>query len=537
MQKQLVICDSEPLYARRLADYFLKKETDCDIRTYSSAHLMSEAMSDAKALILIADEGIYEEIKAKYESFLNICEKIFVLTKNNEFVNGNLRAVRKYDRAEILYNLVFNGSSDNISDSKKTHLKETNKNREISKGLTKQPESYKDTKIKIKNKVLEKLIVMGEISDNETLKVIDESIDESMDEEGGTLNGIRRSDLRNVIFYSIRGLDILEELINDESISEIMVNGENNIFYEKEGTLFCFNKCFDSRQQLIDIIQKIAAWANRTVNMSSPIVDARLDNGSRVNAVLEPVSIDGPTLTIRRFPKSPLTSEKLISIGAVSEEIMDFLRKLVFSGYNIIISGSTGSGKTTFLNVLTSFIPTDERIISIEDVAELKIMGIKNLVRLEARNANTDGLNEITIRDLIKTALRMRPDRIIVGEVRGDEAIDMIQSFNVGQDGSMSTIHANSAEDALYRLEMLMMLSGNDIPLNAIRRQISIGADIIIQLTRLKDKSRKLMEVSEVCGLKDGVFSVNPIYRYENGEFVRTGELKNTYKLKKAGMM
>ena len=313
-----------------------------------------------------------------------------------------------------------------------------------------------------------------------------------------------------------------------------MVNSENMIFYEKNGKLLNSYKCFDSKEQLLDIIRKIVSDANRTVNVSSPIVDARLKNGSRVNVVLEPVSINGPTLTIRRFPKNPITAEKLIMTGSISEEIVNFLRKAVFAGYNIIISGSTGSGKTSFLNILTSFIPKDERIITIEDSAELKIMGIENLVRLESRNATSDGTNEITIRDLIKAALRMRPDRIIVGEVRGDESIDMIQSFTVGQEGSMSTIHANSAEDALYRLEMLMMLGKIEMPLAAIRRQISIGVDLIVHLGRLKSGERKLLEICEVTGMDGDSIATNTLYKYKGNEFIKLSDMKNTYKLEKA---
>ncbi|MDO4187968.1 MAG: ATPase, T2SS/T4P/T4SS family [Lachnospiraceae bacterium] len=325
-------------------------------------------------------------------------------------------------------------------------------------------------------------------------------------------------------------------MLADESVTEIMVNGENTIFYERNGKLYRSDKRFDSKEQLNDIIGKIVSYANRTVNMRTPIVDARLKNGSRVNVVMEPISIDGTALTIRRFKDTPLTAENLINGGSVSSEIMLLLSKLVHAGYNILISGSTGSGKTTLLNILTGYIPKDERIITIEDSAELRITGIDNLVRMETRNASSDGGGEIHIRDLIRAALRMRPDRIIVGEVRGSEAIDMLQSFSVGQDGSMSTIHANSSEDALYRLEMLLMMGDLNMPLSAMRRQISIGVDIIVHIGRMKDKSRKVLEVREVLGYELENVKTHLLYRYENSNFVKYGDVQNTYKLERAAL-
>jgi len=350
------------------------------------------------------------------------------------------------------------------------------------------------------------------------------------------------------IFNSIRGLDVLEEYLKDDSISEIMVNGYKNIFIERKGRLYKSDKVFDSAETLSDIIQKIVALANRTVNMASPIVDARLMDGSRVNVVLDPISLDGPALTIRRFPNVPMGVNELIMAGAVNEEIMEFLKKLVRAKYNILISGGTGSGKTTFLNIISGFIDETERIITIEDSAELKLMGIKNLVRLETRNSNMNSCSEITIRDLIKSALRMRPDRIIVGEVRGEEAIDMLQSMNVGIDGSLSTIHANSGHDALSRLEVMIMLN-KDIPLKAIRRQIESGVDIIIQLSRLRDSSRKLISIEEVTGMKDDTIITSVLYRFtedkisEDGDntvrgyFEKVNDIQRDYKLRKAGFL
>lgn len=512
MKKILAIVDSEQLFARRLANYISKfNVAEYEIGIFTSAEIFMSTINGTVVDLLVADSVNYERLcELDFRSKLLI-DNIKILGDETDihffYEEGNY--IYKYQSAKIICNLIFGNNCLGI------------KNEETV--------SNKDLKLIVKNKVQEKLIRLGECNDNETLKVIDECIDnESIGES-------YKKELRNSVFYAVRGLDVLEEFISDESITEIMVNGENKIFYEREGRLVSSHKSFDSRDQLRDIIQKIVSSANRVVNLSSPIVDARLADGSRVNVVLDPISLSGPILTIRRFPTDPLTAEKLIAYSAVSEEIMNMLRKLVYAGYNILVSGSTGSGKTTFLNILSGYIPKDERIITIEDSAELKIMGIDNLVRLESRNANLEGCLKITIRDLIRSALRMRPDRIIVGEVRGDEAIDMIQAFTVGQEGSMSTIHANSASDALYRLEMLMMLGGVDMPLNAIRRQISIGVDIIIHLGRLKDKSRKLLEICEVTDFRDGEIITSPLYRFDGIKFVKTNDICRTYKLEKAG--
>ena len=337
----------------------------------------------------------------------------------------------------------------------------------------------------------------------------------------------------------------MQELTDDPKVTEIMINGYDHIFLERAGRLYRWDKKFESKEKLEDVIQQIVAKCNRTVNEASPIVDARLENGSRVNIVLQPVALNGPIVTIRRFPERPFLMDDLMGFGAINEEAVDFLRKLVIAGYNIFISGGTGSGKTTFLNALSDFIPKGERIITIEDSAELQIVGVDNLVRLETRNANVEGCSEITIRDLIKSSLRMRPDRIIVGEVRGAEAIDMLQALNTGHDGSLSTGHANSAADMLARLET-MILMGMDLPIPAIRGQLASGIDIIVHLGRLRDKSRKVLEIAEVLDYEDGEIKLQPLYRFieeaENsegkiiGRIERENSLVHTEKLRSAGI-
>ena len=337
----------------------------------------------------------------------------------------------------------------------------------------------------------------------------------------------------------------MQELTDDPKVTEIMINGYDHIFLERAGRLYRWEKSFESKEKLEDVIQQIVAKCNRTVNEASPIVDARLENGSRVNIVLPPVALNGPIVTIRRFPEKPFLMDDLMRFGAINEETVGFLRKLVIAGYNIFISGGTGSGKTTFLNALSDFIPKDERIITIEDSAELQIVGVDNLVRLETRNANVEGCSEITIRDLIKSSLRMRPDRIIVGEVRGAEAIDMVQALNTGHDGSLSTGHANSAVDMLARLET-MILMGMDLPIPAIRGQLASGIDIIVHLGRLRDKSRKVLEIAEVLGYMDGEIKLQSLYRFieegENsegkiiGKFERENTFVHTEKLRAAGI-
>jgi len=318
----------------------------------------------------------------------------------------------------------------------------------------------------------------------------------------------------------MRRLDVLQPLIDDKSITEIMINGPDSIFIERDGRVSKLNVKFESRRKLEDVIQTIVSRVNRTVNEASPIVDARLPDGSRVNVVLPPIALNGPVVTIRKFPEKPMTIEQLIKYGSITEEVAEVLERLVKAKYNIFICGGTGSGKTTFLNALSNFIPKDERIVTIEDSAELQITGVENIVRLETRNANTEGKGEITIRDLIRTSLRMRPERIIVGEVRGKEALDMLQAMNTGHDGSLSTGHANSTKDMLSRLET-MVLSGAEMPLEAIRQQIASAIDIIIHLGRLRDKSRRTLEITEVVEYKNGQIVLNPLY-----EFVEEGKLR-----------
>ena len=360
--------------------------------------------------------------------------------------------------------------------------------------------------------LMEQLDVSRELSDDEILGVIDELILTQARELFLSLK--EKVELRQELFCSVRKLDVLQELIDDESVTEIMVNGPDHIFVERGGKLTRWNKVFTSEEKLEDVIQQIVGRCNRVVNESMPIVDARLENGARVNAVVYPVALNGPILTIRRFPDDPITMEKLIAFGSITEECAQFLKKLVQARYSIVIGGGTGSGKTTFLGAVTEYIPKDERLITIEDNAELKIRGIDNLVCLEAKMANMAGAVSVTIRDLIRSALRMRPDRIIVGEVRGGEAVDMLQSLNTGHDGSLSTLHANSSQDMLSRIET-MTLMGIDLPLEAIRRQIASGVDILVHLGRMRDKSRKLLEITEVCGFENGEIQTRPLYRWE----------------------
>lgn len=317
--------------------------------------------------------------------------------------------------------------------------------------------------------------------------------------------------LKTEIYHAIRGLDILEELLSDETVTEIMVNGPSHIFYERAGKLYLWEKQFSSEERLRDVIQKMAAGANRVVNEASPIADTRLSDGSRVNIVLPPAALDGPAVTIRKFARVPYTMERLVEIGAITEEAREYLLQAVQLRRNIFISGGTGSGKTTFLNALSAYIPKEERVITIEDAAELQIQNIPNLVRLEVRNANTEGCSAVTVRDLIKTALRMRPSRIIVGEVRGAEALDMLQAMNTGHEGSLSTGHANSAEDMLSRLET-MVLQGSEIPLFAVRKQIASAIDIFVQLHRRRDGSRGVVQICENDGLHEGEIKLRPVF-------------------------
>lgn len=362
----------------------------------------------------------------------------------------------------------------------------------------------------------ENLDLMHSISDEELLEFVEATVFDYAEE-----NKIKSKDIKYLvdrIYNSFRGYDILQPLIDDKDITEIMINNHKEIFIEKNGTTSQVDIKFDNEQKLEDIIQSIVSKVDRVVNESSPIVDARLKDGSRVNVVLPPIALKGPVMTIRKFPDDPLMIEDLVAFGSITSEAADFLRDLVISKYNVFIGGGTGSGKTTFLNVLSNFIPRNERIITIEDSAELQIKSVPNLVSLETRNANTEGKGEISIRELIKSSLRMRPDRIIVGEVRGAEALDMLQAMNTGHDGSLSTGHANSTKDMLSRLET-MVLSGAELPIEVIRQQISSAIDIMIHLTRLRDNTRKVVAISEVLDVENGEVILNPLY-----EFVETGE-------------
>lgn len=395
-------------------------------------------------------------------------------------------------------------------------------------------------KKRIREIVAEQLNEKMQVDDEELYDMIDNGIQEAA--KGEYLPLKEKILLRSRIFDSFRRLDILQELVDDPQITEIMVNGREHIFVEKQGSMEEWGKAFESEEQLEDMIQQIVSRVNRIVNMASPIADARLEDGSRVHVVLPPVALDGPVVTIRKFPE-PITMKRLLSLGAISEEAADFLKKLVLSRYNIFISGGTGSGKTTFLNALSSFIPESERIITIEDSAELQIQQIPNLVRLETKNANAEGEGAIGIGELIRASLRMRPDRIIVGEVRGKEAFDMLSAFNTGHDGSLSTGHGNNARDMLSRLET-MVLMGADLPLQAIRSQISSAIDVMVHLGRLRDGSRKVLSITEVGGMENGEIVLNHLFRYEEsgegkkrveGRLQKVGGLKADAKLGAAG--
>lgn len=385
----------------------------------------------------------------------------------------------------------------------------------------------------IREGVLERMDFSKEVPDAELQELIARQI--AREKSANTLSLNQRISLEQRVYNSLRKLGVLQELLEDEDVTEIMVNGASHIFYEKNGQFCQYPHCFSSEEKLQDVIQQMVGKHNRVVNLSSPIVDTRLEDGSRVNIVLTPIAIDGSAISIRKFGKTPLDMEALISRETLSKEMAEFLKQLVEARYNLFISGGTSSGKTTFLNALSAFIPREERIITIEDSAELQLQGIPNLVRLETRNSNTEGMKAITARELIHTALRMRPDRIIVGECRGEEALDMLQAMNTGHDGSLSTGHANSPQDMLNRLET-MVLMGMDLPLAAVRQQIASGIDVLVHLERGRDKCRRVVEISEVLGVTNGVIRLNKLYEYQNG-WKKTGELKNTMKMMSIGML
>lgn len=396
----------------------------------------------------------------------------------------------------------------------------------------------------VKKIVGESVDLSKDISDEEIRDLITNVVFEKSKQFYMTVS--EKQEISEAVFNSMRRLDVLQPIIDDETVTEIMVNGANDIFIEQDGRTKKLDVRFESTEKLEDVIQSIVSKVNRSVNESSPIVDARLKDGSRVNVVLAPIALNGPIMTIRKFSNTPMTIERLINFGSLTQETADVLKRMVQAKYNIFICGGTGSGKTTFLNALSNFIPKDERIITIEDSAELQITGVDNIVKMETRNANTEGKGEINIRDLIKASLRMRPERIIVGEVRGAEALDMLQAMNTGHDGSLSTGHANSSRDMLSRLET-MVLSGAIMPLEAIRQQIASAIDIIVHLGRIRDKSRKVLEISEILGYRDGNIQLNPLYEFveegesEDGRVIGTlkrteNEMVNTLKFKMAGI-
>lgn len=396
----------------------------------------------------------------------------------------------------------------------------------------------------IKQYVTENL-PLSKIEDEELETQIEEIVTQKIGDMYCSID--QRVSIVQQVYSSIRGFGLLDSIISDDTITEVMINGPENIFIEQNGRLFKLDKQFESQRRLEDIIQRIVGLAGREVNQANPICDTRLPDGSRVNVVLPPIALCGPTITIRKFSKTPMTIERLIAYGSITQEIADKLQLLVKAKYNIFISGGTGSGKTTFLNALSNYIPKDERVITIEDSAELQITGVENLVSLETRNANASGAGQITIRDLIKSSLRMRPERIVVGEVRGGEALDMLQAMNTGHDGSLSTGHANSTDDMLSRLETMVLQGAAGLPLEAIRQQIASAVDIIIHLSRLRDKSRKTMEITEVVGYENGRIILNPLYVFEedekstidkvSGSLNRTkNPMKNDFKLKLAGI-
>lgn len=396
----------------------------------------------------------------------------------------------------------------------------------------------------LRQKILTKLDLTRDTGDEELEGLIYKEVGAYSRTQGLSLT--QREQFEKEIYHSLRKLDVLQELVEDPLVTEIMVNGPDHIFFEKDGRVCQWDRQFYSKEKLEDVIQQIVAAGNKLVNEANPIVDTRLRDGSRVNIVLSPIAIDGSAITIRKFPEQPMRMEQLIQLGAVSAEVAAFLKQLVQGGYNLFISGGTGAGKTTFLNALSEFIPSGERVITIEDSAELQIQSVPNLIRLETRNANMEGVREISIRDLIRTSLRMRPNRIIIGECRGAETLDMLQAMNTGHDGSISTGHANSSQDMLKRLET-MVLMGMDLPIPAIRAQIASGINILVHLGRLRDCSRKLLNVDEIDGIKDGEIRTHSIYQFVEtsagqegkviGTWEKTGVLQNTEKLKEAGLL
>ena len=382
----------------------------------------------------------------------------------------------------------------------------------------------------LRRKLMERIDIASEPDDGEVLEEIDRLI--LGEEETRYLPVAQKAELRRQLFYSVRRLDVLQELLEDAGITEIMVNGYQHIFVERNGRIERYGKSFTSAEKLEDVIQQIVGRCNRVVNEQNPIVDARLENGDRVNVVMKPVALNGPILTIRRFPDHAITMEDLIAKESITREAATFLEHLVKARYSILIGGGTSSGKTTFLNALSNAIPHEERIITIEDSAELQIQGVENLVRLEAKPANMEGNREITIRDLIRTALRMAPDRIIVGEIRGEEAVDLLQAWNTGHDGSLGTAHANSTKDMISRVET-MVLMGMELPLEAVRRQIASGVELLVHLERARDGKRQVAEIAEILGFAEGEVRMHGLYKREKDQLKKTGELAHREKLER----
>ncbi len=396
--------------------------------------------------------------------------------------------------------------------------------------------------LELKRQVLDRVDLSREVPDEEMQDLIDEVVLSYGKEQQITLN--EKCRMKKELFHALRKMDVLQELLDEPGVTEIMVNGMDGIFLERNGSLTRWEKNFYSRERILDIIQQMTGACNRIVNESQPIVDARLENGDRLHVVLPPVAVNGPIITIRRFPESPVTMEKLLEMGSLSQEEALFLKDAVQAGYSILIAGGTGSGKTTFLNALSEYIPEGERVIVIEDTAELQIQNVENLVRLETRTSGVEDCREITVRDLIRASLRMRPTRLIVGEVRGAEAFELLTCLNTGHDGSFSTCHANSTRDTVSRLET-MVLMGMELPLQAIRRQIASGIDLIVYLGRLRDKSRRLLEITEVTGMEGEQVELNPLFLFrETGEVSgricgiqeKTGDMINIEKFQRAGI-
>ena len=405
---------------------------------------------------------------------------------------------------------------------------------------------FETEKKRLFKQLMDKLSNLSGLTDTEIEEIIEKTV---LDRDNGIyLSVAEKQKLKQELFHSFRGLDVLSTLLEDTDISEIMINGQNTVFVEKNGRLYKRDEVFESEERLRNVIQQIVSSCNRIVNETVPIVDARLEDGSRVNVVLPPIALNGAVMTIRKFPKEFFTMERLIEMNSITEEAARFLELLVKAKYNIFISGGTGSGKTTFLNVLSNYIPEEDRVITIEDSAELQLHGIPNLVRLETRNANVEGEHAVTMAELIKAALRMRPTRIIVGEVRDAAAMDMANSMLTGHDGSLSTGHGNSAQEMMLRLET-MILMGYDMPVLAIRQQLAAAIDIVIHLSRLRDNSRRILEISEIDGVVNGEICLHPLFRFEEepnssqynpslvtGRLIRTGEIKNKQKLLQSGL-